>query len=436
MKRKAARLLALALAAPLCTAQAQTPATTQAPLQDWETTTSAEIWTLGRHQSLNAEAPFNPRNRVIDLARHSVATELLWETRGQSGPLAFKLRVRGVNEHCDCVADGVHGEVYASQAYLKWRLDDESSIIVGRQLLAWGPAIYRLPSNPFYFDAGRTNLFRELSGLDAIQYATYRGDWSFFAAQVLGSGHVGGREGENFNGSQIGSTEFRHSTLLRAEYQHAATTLGAVVARQHHGSGFVGGYGAWSFEDGWLLWGEAGWGRRPWSLKAGPGNDLALVVEQPSHPAVTGLVGASYTIDKGQTFQAEYLYDGHGLSHGESDALAAVGTRAGNLLGGPRTGQALNTLFEGARYAPVSTNRHYVALAWQGTAQRERLLGRVTWHGNLVDASHRTSFYVEYAFSRRISGLLSLVLDKGRADDEFGSQLRHRFTAGLKFRLF
>ena len=99
-------------------------------------------------------------------------------------------------------------------------------------------------------------------------------------------------------------------------------------------------------------------------------------------------------------------------------------------------GQALNTLFQGARYAPVSANRHYVALAWQGTAQRERLLGRVTWHGNLVDASHRTSFYVEYAFSRRISGLLSLVLDKGRADDEFGSQLRHRFTAGLKFRLF
>jgi hypothetical protein len=113
LKRKAARLLAFA--APLlfhCTAQAQ--ATTQAPLQDWDTTTSAEIWMLGRHQGLNAEAPFNPRNQVIDLARHSVATELLLETRGQSGPLAFKLRVRGVNEHCDCAADGVHGEVYAS----------------------------------------------------------------------------------------------------------------------------------------------------------------------------------------------------------------------------------------------------------------------------------------------------------------------------------
>jgi hypothetical protein len=431
MMRTAARMLALASTLLFhCAAQAQ------AQVQDWYTTTSAEIWTLGRHQGLNAEAPFNPRNQVIDLARRSVTTELLWETRGQSGPLAFKLRARGVNEHCNCVADGVHGEVYASQAYLKWQLDDESSVIAGRQLLTWGPAIYRLPSNPFYFDAGRTNLFRELSGLDAIQYATYRGDWSFFAAQVLGSGHVGGREGENFNGSQIGSTEFRRSTLLRAEYQHAATTLGAVVARQQHGSGFVGGYGAWSFKDGWLLWSEVGWGRRPWSLMAGPGNDLALVVEQPSRPAATGLIGASYTFDKGQTLHAEYLYDGHGLSRDESDALAAVGTLAGNLLGSPRTGEALNTLFRGARYVPVSANRHYLALAWQGTAQRERLLGRVTWNGNLVDASHRTSFYVEHSFSRHVSGLLSLVLDKGRAGDEFGSQLRHRFTAGLKFRLF
>lgn len=29
---------------------------------------SAGIWTLGRHQGLNSEAPFNPRNRLINLA--------------------------------------------------------------------------------------------------------------------------------------------------------------------------------------------------------------------------------------------------------------------------------------------------------------------------------------------------------------------------------
>ena len=53
-----------------------------------------------------------------------------------------------------------------------------------------------------------------------------------------------------------------------------------------------------------------------------------------------------------------------------------------------------------------------------------------------MDASHRTSLYVEYAFNRRISGLLSLAQDKGRTADEFGSQFHHFFTAGLKFRLF
>src|SRR6218665_1520292 len=59
---------------------------------------------------------------------------------------------------------------------------------------------------------------------------------------------------------------------------------------------------------------------------------------------------------------------------GGAGCWGGVGWGVGSLLGGPRTGQALNTLFEGARYAPVSTNRHYLAFSWQGTAQRERLL--------------------------------------------------------------
>ncbi|WP_265297788.1 hypothetical protein [Verminephrobacter eiseniae] len=37
---------------------------------------------------------------------------------------------------------------------------------------------------------------------------------------------------------------------------------------------------------------------------------------------------------------------------------------------------------------------------------------------------------------RQMIGDATLGLDKGRSDDEFGSQLRRRFTVGLKYRLF
>jgi hypothetical protein len=345
--------------------------------------------------------------------------------------------VRGVlvREQCDD-CDGAHGDLYASQAFVRWRFNPDTSVVLGRQLLTWGPALFRSPSNPFYFDAGRTQPLRELSGIDAVQLSYLQPRWSWYLGQVLGSGHVGGREGENFSGSQTGRADYAGTTLLRAERRDDALTLGGVAALQRHGAGFVGAYAAWTIDDAWMAWGEVGEGRRPAAIESAEGPLPAYEVEMPSPRAATALAGASYTFESGQSVQGEYLYDGHGLTLEQEQAYFATARQAGALLGGPLAGPASATLQQGLQYAPASLSRHYLAFAWQSSPQDSRLFWRAMWTLNLVDHSHEPSYYVEYSMNRRISWLANVVLHRGDSNDEFGSLLHATATVGMKLLLF
>lgn len=406
------------------------------PAAALETTTLGEAYLFGQSQSLYADAPFNPDNRFLGLPKDGARAETRLELRGAGDELDFKLRVRGVAGRYDCDCDErSYSDLYASQAYLRWRLSPSTSVNLGRQLLTWGPASFRFPSNPFYFDAGRTEPLRELAGLDVVGVSTHRGNWSLHATQIFSSGHVGGTEGEDFSGSQIGSTRYRRTSLVRLEMQREAWNLGLVGANQQSGAGFVGGYTAYDLNDAWRVWSEAGWGKRPWSIAADV-DGAAYAVTSPSASAATLLVGAGYTLLNGQSVQLEYLYDGHGLSLGEERTYFDTAIRASAELDGPLAGQAAATLGQGLRYVPVSLSRRYLAAAWQSSPQDSRFFWRAMWTYNVTDRSHQPSVFAEYSFSERASWTLNFVFNHGSRRSEYGSLLRNSLTVGLKINLF
>lgn len=394
-----------------------------------------ELWLYGSAQDLSADAPFNPGNAVLRLPRSAGSAESRWQVQGSSESLDLKLRVRGVASELDC--DGcarTQRDLYASQAHLRWKAGGGATVTVGRQLLTWGPGSFRSPSNPYYFDAGRTQPLRELSGIDALLASYSSAAWSLHAAQVLGSGHVGGSQGENFSGSQTGRLDYRANTLLRLDVRRESFNASAVASLQRHGAAFVGGYAAWNLDDAWMLWGEFGQGRRPSTLHTStdPQAALAYAVQTPSPRAATWLAGASYTLESGQALQLEYLHDGHGLNGDDEAAYFATARRAGALLGGPQTGGALATLFQGLQRAPVSLSRHYLAAAWQSSPQDSSLFWRAMWAVNLSDGSHQPSLYVERSINRRLGWFVSATVNRGGASSEYGSLIRHSLIVGLK----
>jgi hypothetical protein len=406
------------------------------PAHAMEISTLGEVFVQGKIQARQDGAPFNPGNRLLGLPSSNLSAETRTEVRGDGDVLGFKLRVRGVagRDSCDC-GGVLHDDLYASQAYLRWKASATTTLTVGRQMLTWGSATYRSPSNPFYFDAGRTQPLRELSGLDAVQLSSVSNDGAWHFGHVFSSGHTGGREGEDFSGSQTGSARYQGSTFARVETRHDALTLGAVAATQRHHSAFAGAYFAWEIDDAWRWWGEWGRGRRPWALRptiAPP----AFAVSQPSPRASTFLTGASYALVNGQSVQLEYLYDGHGFSRQEEGAYFSAAALVAAGLSGAQGGQAAQALVRGLRYAPASLSRHYLSAAWQSSPQDTRLFWRAMWTVNLADHSHQPSLYLESGVGERAILFVNLVINRGPSNSEFASLTRHSMTVGLKYTLF
>ena len=83
---------------------------------------------------------------------------------------------------------------WGREAYLgQWRARKAMgawNATLGRELLNFGPAQFRSPSSPYYFDNGRSDPVRELSGIDLAKLS-----WtpdlrdSFSVAGIAGSGY-------------------------------------------------------------------------------------------------------------------------------------------------------------------------------------------------------------------------------------------------------
>lgn len=399
---------------------------------------SAEAWLHATVQRPNDQSALNPNNTFIRLPDAGLSTELRWQAQGRSDDLDFNVRLRGlVTKARGGAAGDAQTEAYLSQAYFRWK-SDRLGITVGRQLLTWGPGSFRSPSNPYYFDAGRNQPLRELSGLDAV-VATYQvaPQISAQAFFIAGSGHTRGSQGEDFSGSQTGATDFTGNRALKLEGRFNDFTMSAIASDQPRSSPFIGGYFSWAPDDAWMVHGEFGRGRRPNDLSTiGSGTGQAYLLQSPSRRATTAVLGASYTLESGQSVTAEVLYDGHGYRLAQEDAFFDVAQHAAVALTGPDAVVGAGQLAMGTRFAPVLLGRRYLAIVWQSGPQDSTFFWRAAWAANLQDHSNQLSLYAEKSVSKRASLYAAAALNQGGARSEFPLLLRNTVSFGVKYALF
>jgi hypothetical protein len=277
-------------------------------------------------------------------------------------------------------------------------------------VLNWGPAQFRSPSSPFYFDNGRTDPLRELVGMDALKLSwTPDMQSSLNLARIVRSGY-----------GAMQPDVWRESWLAKLDQRGGAWSYGVVAVKAPHMPAFYGAHGQVTVSDAVMLYGEVGSSARAFALQSSADATQPFTVEVPSSRSTTSLAGAAYTFESGKSLAAEYLHEGHGYTSAqESTYFQRAVTLPGLALG----------------LAPRLLGRDYLHMVWQSNMMGEIGYWRLMYTRNFTDGGNELAGYGETVLSTRVSIYALAVLPVGNARQEFSALFTRSVTAGLKIAL-
>lgn len=385
-----------------------------AQADEWNTSWDGALYGYASRTVLNDASVLNPQNRVARLAQAGETAEARLNFKAESDQLRFSARPILLAQDTRNVYGGLRaGEAYLSQWQARWRVAEQWSAAVGRDVLNWGGGQFRSPSSPFYFDNGRSNPMRELSGMDAVKVSwTPSVSTALTVARLAGSGH-----------RAAGNDSWRNGWLAKWDQRGEDWATGLVAAQAAGQSAFFGMHGQQTLGEAWLLYGEAGLGRRSPELisQSNLSQPFGLLPEGPRR--AVWLMGAAYTFDNGQSMHAEWLHDDAGYTRSESDAYFA---RA--AVSPLQAGMALGN-------APRLLNRNYLHLVWQSSLVAEEGYARLMFTRNLEGGGYELGGYAERNLNGRIAAFALAVVTSGGARSEFNALFSRVLTVGLKLAL-
>ncbi|MBA3006106.1 MAG: hypothetical protein KJ900_17710 [Proteobacteria bacterium] len=393
--------------------------------------TALETWTYANWQTPVSDSLLNPGNRIANLPKTQETVEARLDMRFSAETTDVVLRSRMFGQcNQDEIGTQSFSEAYLSQGFARMKLSQESTLTAGRELLTWGPANFRSPSNPFYFDAGRTQPLLDVSGIDLARMHYTDGSFGVTGGYVVDAGHL------------TGAPDYSHIAFLKCDYRGNDYLVSAISSQQKNQAPFFGGFAQLTLDEAILLYGELGSGQRPSNLQVSATSFGApFELQQPSPRELTSLLGGSYTFINGQVVSLEYLHDGHGYSLEEEHRYFERVREAGlplntSLISSPAISRSLGTLNLAISQAPSLLGRDYVSIIWQSNPQEGTLYWRLMSAGNVHDYSSQTSLYVEKNISPRISLFALVTVNAGHADSEYGALLSSMVTMGAKFFVF
>jgi len=221
--------------------------------------------------------------------------------------------------------------------------------------------------------------------------------------------------------------------LLKFDWRAENWLASLIAADQDHGSAYVGGFAQWTVNEAWMVYAEAGNGRRPNSLNPnGTASGPPFTLSQPSARATTALAGASYTLENGQNINFEYLRDGHGYTAGGEAAYFDAAARAASLPGPAGPAQSGLAVAD----SPVLLARNYAGLIWQSNPQENTQYWRLLATRNLADHSMQWNGYAEKNLNPHLTVFVNALANSGGGRSEFAGLIRRSFTAGVKIFIF
>lgn len=407
------RRLVAAAGAALSFAAAQAADTADA--NGWRSSWDGTFYGYASAMRLQPDSILNPDNQLARLADRSATAELRLNLKAENDALRLTARPILLARASHVAHDGSESEddAYLSQWQVRLRAAEAWNIALGRDVLNWGPAQFRSPSSPYYFDNGRSDPMRELSGMDSAKVSwTPDRQSTVTIAYVASSGH-----------DAPDDDPWQDSWLVKLDRRGDEWAYALVAADAPGRPAFYGAFGQFTLSDAVMLYGEIGSSSVAPGLESSSDPSVPFAAKKNSPRETTALIGASYTFEGGMSLAAEYLHDGHGYTSAQEDAYferaAASRANAGLALG----------------LQPRLLGRDYLHLVLQSNVMDEGGFWRLMYTHGLTDSGDEFSAYAETVLSRHVTAFLTAVLPYGDTRQEFSSLYRNSVTLGLKFAL-
>jgi hypothetical protein len=375
----------------------------------WEISWDGEAYGYLSHMDLREQSLLNPDNSIARLPEKSATVELRLNLRAQRDNLQLTMRpILLAQENRTDIDSWQQREGYLSQWQIRLQASESWSLSGGREILNWGPAQFASLASPFYFDNGRSDPLRELSGVDnaKLLWAPDR-EQSLSLAWITGSGHD--RE-----------DVWRDTWLLKTEHRGDEWAGGLVVSQTPDLDPFFGLYGQLTVSDALLLYAEARSSTLANALSSPADAAQPFTIATPSLRRTDSLLGAAYAFESGQSINLEYLHYGHGYTADEEEAYFA------------RAESSLLWAAQALSYAPALLGRDYLYLAWQSNPLESYGYWRLMATHSLTDHSRKLSAYIEYKLSDSVTALALGELADGHERQEFSDIHHSTLTLGLK----
>lgn len=268
-----------------------------AEASDWRTAYNGMLYGYASSMNLRPDSVLNPANRIAKLARRSDHIEARFNLKAQNETLRLTARpiVTLRNERNIYGAKQLH-EAYLSQWQFSVAANDQLNLAAGRELLNWGPAQFRSPSSPFYFNNGRSNPMRELSGMDVLQASWVKDSLSsVYFVRVLGSAYAKSKP-----------DPWRNSWLIKYNQRGDDWSAGVVALKARHSGAFIGAHGQRTVSDALLVYAEFSSSTQTNVLNSPADSARPFSVSAQSIRKRTELLGASYTFEGGSRWSLSF----------------------------------------------------------------------------------------------------------------------------------
>ena len=355
--------------------------------------------------------------------------------------------------------DDWNDEWYVNEWLVRLKAAERVFLSYGRENLQWGPSFLYSPSNPFFFDNGRSNPQMEVAGMDFARVV--------FVPHMLWtvSFMVNTDQGRN---TLISTDPFEETYAAKIDYTGNQNYASLILSHKDDDT-TLGYFGGWTVSDALLLYSEGSMrqgsdalypnlkrrslGQSFLEALFAPNSELRPILdrytslrsaymaqtrEDDSKIYPTILVGGAYTFEDIGTLTLEYMYHAQGYDEDEADLYYSLRGRAAyayldmgaypGLLGQFTLYQTGNT---GLRFL----RKNYTMLQYYKGNIFNRMETTLRWTQNVDDGSAQFLGLLSYSLGNHVELFSSGVLNTGKEDSEFGTFINYQVMFGLKYTL-
>ncbi len=346
----------------------------------------------------------NPQNRILDAPRWTGAVEARPDltVRWSRWEASVKPRWHAQRSYWDFGrTQGWEGdtEFFINEGWVRMEALQGLFLSYGRENLQWGPAYFLSPSNPFFRDNGRSNPKDEVDGMDF-----FRITWIPSASWTLSL------MANTDKGRQEWMRDFENTYAVKLDWTGYRRYVSLTASKREDRRWHWGGYAGVTASDALLLYGEADLsvGHPGLYPEEDPGSPFGVVLkasrkdDDALYPLV--LVGGAYTLARGPTLVAEYVFHRAGYDEAEADRFFHLTEAAAAAFGKPSPLGAAAALTLGQTLDPGLRllRRDYLMLQYQHMDLWNRLDVVLRCLLNADDGSVRLNPIIEYDVGDRM----------------------------------